>query len=672
MVAAGAGDALAARRSNTTISGTITVNGCVLAPSGIRLQAQAIGAGASDSDISTRPAPGGDRLARLTTTADPHVLRYAISDLRAGDLYHLAIRDTATLRGDESPTCGVLFWEGPAEGMAVAGQSGVGIRGYAARSQLEVFRQATDSWVGTDRLEADPDGQVVREFRWRSNLPGVTEGELQVSTEPFPIVGDAGTGCDEPVEGIVHRRTLEADRAGGWVQLAPVDLGSILTPRGRDQIEPPLDSGAITERQARAVARGAPLWIRVVPQRAGRPACDLREDGVPGWVNLAKAVADWLEDSEPVDPVLTLGAGNTYTAPFFDPDGMPDTASSAFIVVKEHKLPKKCAFIALDPLGCKLVLAGVFPAGTVLGPGSYFWFPPGSGSWWSNVSSAVGSLVTGAIDAIGFVVDQAAKAYTAIQKAVLKVATSIITSLPVVSQGCAALPAGTCEAAIKYGMQTGMAAVGLPPSLPNFRELKQMGVEYVASELASQVGVPDVVAEEALAIAQDGLEKIDAGRGGAGQLNWVEPFFGFKPAVETIVLHKTAGELPANLVLERAGSNLYASAALSVPSRWVSDTLRIPMVLDANLDNLAKPVCHDPFGVIEVPCASKYTAIWYRDRFRTAATAQSCVALNVRTRVFSGWSSLPPPTNLDVSTWPLVEPLVSTSWNGKYFGTCGS
>ena len=60
-----------------------------------------------------------------------------------------------------------------------------------------------------------------------------------------------------------------------------------------------------------------------------------------------------------------------------------------------------------------------------------------------------------------------------------------------------------CETALSAGLDIGLAAMGIPPSIPNFDELMDQGFNYLASELAEQAGCPDVVCKE---LIKDQLE----------------------------------------------------------------------------------------------------------------------------------------------------------------------
>ncbi len=687
LMVVGATPAAGARTATDRITGTITLEGCTLRPAELTLRAQDLGGGSPASRNESDPDPRAGRLARLSTTGDPHTLRFVIPELEPGRTYFLAIRDVASTAGVEFGRCGRLFWKGPFGGLAVAGDAPVAITGYAARTQLEVFRPETDSWVGADAIDfADP-VDAVRTLRWRSNILTATGGELQVSLEPFAVVGPDGTSCDEPADGIIHRQSVPAGR-GSWVTIEDVDFGRILgTGRvvGRDDeipVDPEPDGTIVSDAQRLAVSMGAPLWLRVVPMRSSGAACNARTDGVSGWVNVAKVVKEILDNVEE-DPTLAFGNPHAYDAPFFDPKGQPKGNAYSYVVVKPHTLPTLAQYLNpnyKDPLGKKVVQLGIFPFSTaatpsVLQPGDYFWIKPGNAGWWDDLSDAVSSLVTGVIDGIGFLVDSAAKAYASIKAAVLKVITAVVLFVPGVQAACDLAPAGTCEAAIKYGLETAMASAGLPPSLPNWSQVKQGAVDYAAAEIASQAGVPQEVVDQAIVLAQKGLDDIEAGQGGSGAAyNWVQPYFGFDPAVMYVTLQKAGGDLPDNLVLGHGQpGGLYAPDFARIPTHWLGagDTLRVPMVLQPDLSDVPPPVCTIIYNQ-QIPCSTSQKAIYFRDAFKARLTSTTCLPLNTSTKsLIQGWFPVTPTSDLAITSVVSVKPAIDVTWGGKFFTNCG-
>jgi hypothetical protein len=62
----------------------------------------------------------------------------------------------------------------------------------------------------------------------------------------------------------------------------------------------------------------------------------------------------------------------------------------------------------------------------------------------------------------------------------------------------------TCKMALSAGLDIGLAALGVPPTIPNFDQLVDGGFDYLAGEISAQAGCPDAVCREAI---KTGLKK---------------------------------------------------------------------------------------------------------------------------------------------------------------------
>ena len=56
----------------------------------------------------------------------------------------------------------------------------------------------------------------------------------------------------------------------------------------------------------------------------------------------------------------------------------------------------------------------------------------------------------------------------------------------------------TCTAAFNMALDATLVALGIPPDIPNFDELMDQGIEYVAAQAAAQVGIPKEVVQAAV------------------------------------------------------------------------------------------------------------------------------------------------------------------------------
>jgi hypothetical protein len=59
------------------------------------------------------------------------------------------------------------------------------------------------------------------------------------------------------------------------------------------------------------------------------------------------------------------------------------------------------------------------------------------------------------------------------------------------------IPKGACEGAFSVALDAALASMGIPPDLPNFDELMDQGIEYVAVQAAAQMSIPPEVVKAA-------------------------------------------------------------------------------------------------------------------------------------------------------------------------------
>ncbi len=152
-----------------------------------------------------------------------------------------------------------------------------------------------------------------------------------------------------------------------------------------------------------------------------------------------------------------------------------------------------------------------------------------------HIEDAVGSVV----DLVSSAVDWAATAYNDIKSTAMG---AVVAGLKASGIGCG----GECQFVMGAALDAGLAAVGMPPSLPEFDELvanlEQGGIDALAgtlAEAAASQGVPEIAAREAARRAAEELvakaKQTVAGGGGGGKGIWkVDPAGLYSPAVIVI------------------------------------------------------------------------------------------------------------------------------------------
>lgn len=729
---------------SSLVSGTVVLNGCQVSPRRLHVLAVSLTASIGGRELpATRQAKS--RRAHLWRTRDPHVFRFFIAGLDRNKNYQINI-------GAPPNPCGKVFWRGPFAGLVAAGTRDVRIEGFAATSELEVFDPVADEWVGatTFSLANVADGSAVKNLRWRSNVAGAESGEVQIATAAFPREGEFGA-CDEPDSGIVMRAQVPLD-PDGWTDLGSFDFSTLFgqtfpPPDGEfpalaqverindfDMSSPDDSVTPISKRDQMLISLGAPLYLRVIAKTADGAACNLRTDGVAGWAMVASDVGLQQIEVPPTPPppgLLEAGNGHFYGPPFvaLRPDGtlLPDYREQAFAVTKEHTLPGSRCFggIAdlqrkLDPLGCALLDIGLaeniqelVPNATVKPPLRFLLGPPSSNGGGGGLNpltaftNTVGNFTTGIYNAVSYGVDAAAKLFEEIKSSVATLALEILSQFPF-KGACDALPNGplTCENLVKTGIDVGLASMGLPPSLPNFEDLKQQGINYVANQIASQTGVPPEIASQALTIAKDAIEEMAAKRGGSDpKFNWVTPYFGVDPAyVELVVQKNTFSQMPDGLILLRGMTGLFEGGAHAIPSGFISiGDQRIPMLLRPNAVGIANPICN--LGPNDITCTPNLFATkpvcrvgrfvtggqieytdydcntlgstapqvyfrdqWYRQRYQNAF----CSPINAISKQDSGLGPVPPPLGYSFGIFAGLQPQQPHSWNGAFYFECSN
>jgi len=705
----------------TGVTGTVSVRGCTPDAADIDLRAIPLTVGAPGSEPVALDPRQTQLHARVLPTRNPHAHGFSIDGLRPGIPYALSISVPST------SSCPKVFWRSASHGIAVGG-SAVDIEGVAVTTTLEVLDPKTEEWVGADELDfADPQA-AKRTLRWRSTLPDVVGGELQISTSKFATAGAFGA-CDEPGKGVVYRRQLTANET-------EVDFARVLSRQ------------TVSDSEFRLLQAGAPLYARVVARTAAGPACDTDRQGVSGWVVLGKPHAVAAPPTWPLfGPVFAAGDGHVYTPPWLASGrdhGHPTYLEHGFRVVKAHRLPqaKDCNLppygaASRDPLGCALVTTGKYAGGTTLTEANRDWFylswvsDSGGGSGFINESLA--PLVSATVEAMGLAVTAAAELYEDIKDAVAELAYDIVSTTPIIGDICSSHE-DACMKAIRTGMKIGLTAMGLPPSLPNWEQLKQQGIDYLAAEAGEQIEetteIPGsgAVAEWALKqVAQKALDELTANRGWtATGYDWVVPYEGFDPASWVVEVKKlTTDPLPPGVVLKRYTTDLYRGDDVPLPRRFPENgTLRIPMVLPPNLTGIDAPLCRASFytdpqancspisGATKPICQSQtnadsahpgtlwhddpgcsslaeLVAIYYRDAWvANKLDVESCTSLGAATFLKhveitpsqDGWLSLGTSWTSSVSyeATPLltmsmigfVPPKVGATWSGPFFKGC--
>jgi hypothetical protein len=110
------------------------------------------------------------------------------------------------------------------------------------------------------------------------------------------------------------------------------------------------------------------------------------------------------------------------------------------------------------------------------------------------------------------------------------------------------------RAGAQVALIAGMAALGLPPALPNYDQLVGLGEDYLVQCAAEQVGVPPEDAKQAVDLIKDQL-KSDCQGGGDPSVFWVHaPDYCYRPSFLTLAVTNpgTQPTTPLDLVVSHS------------------------------------------------------------------------------------------------------------------------
>ena len=235
--------------------GRLSINGCVVKPGDIELTATPmVITGIPRPPEDTNP-PGGPKLeqlpphrAKVRTTNSPNIFTFVFEGLKVTSLYTVDVRLPAG-------ACPKTTWVGPSRGVFAPTESrALDLAGYALTTRIEVQSPGVGGQPEVYRasdfgtLEDD-----ARRFRWVSDLPGITDFELQVAAERFtPDKETSPDSCGSPNK-LLWRQAL---KGGVGTNLTPkLDFGSLLQNEGAvlddDSGQPPgVQVGEVTPGSA--------------------------------------------------------------------------------------------------------------------------------------------------------------------------------------------------------------------------------------------------------------------------------------------------------------------------------------------------------------------------------------------------------------------------------------
>lgn len=456
-----------------------------------------------------------------------------------------------------------------------------------------------DQWASADSLDWKLPGFDRRTFRWAvKNTTDVVAGKWQ-------LLNNDGTN-------------VPATCAGGEGVLASGDAPFLAGPITTS----PTASNFVVDLGSHAAAldTSKPAYVRVLGVRS-TGACDVTGPAIP----LSYAANDnsikLPDPPPPAPPKAKVTAQVIGYTPYTEPQSSPpycyrvvNDFSAVDAVATLKAFEEDPAFLPTIP-GTNTV-----PAGTRL------CFTPAAPQ--QETESFFGTVV-GIFNAVS-------EAYEDVKQSVVEIVGAVINSLGIIDCD----KGSPCQVALKAALESGLAAMGIPPSLPNAGQLMDGGVDYLAAQIAEQTGVPPALIDQASDIAKEEIKQ--------ALLTVQHPYSGVPepcpnnacvaddgarpPAVQISVTRELIA--PPDMAnqdfacVKSSNAALYKSTCAKLP-RYLKpgQTVTVPMVLDIDLAKQLQSVKDNPKSQFAPPGVTfednwKYQAIglWKNKTLDTTAS----------------------------------------------------
>jgi len=230
-----------------------------------------------------------------------------------------------------------------------------------------------------------------------------------------------------------------------------------------------------------------------------------------------------------------------------------------------------------------------------------------------KIGDAIGGVVGFFEDAVNWV----ATAYQDIKDTAIDVVAS---SIP----GCG----GTCRDVLSYGLDTGLAACGLPPDLPNFDELVEMGKGNLAATLVAQAGLSDVPFSEELAremmdkVTEQATRAANTGPGGTQFLRPL-PDKQYRPAFVRVRITNPAVAGTRDVGLDFLAWNLYSQRYVPVPGLKPGESREVVIFLKPDYSYWERTYLVAHGGMAGGDMDAGWTDLYYEGQADMMASATS-------------------------------------------------
>ncbi len=330
------------------------------------------------------------------------------------------------------------------------------------------------------------------DFDWTTSAPDAGFGRWQVSTEPFSNNTDlfpAGLVQQGTIKKSQERFTVHFDQYFGNKDSF---LNDVLDP-----ISGAINSLSGEEKPLKSFWSGAPLtfYVRIIPLKGNSPF-SVQPTGTPSnlvtvhYLPSGKALA---ETAKPGGPVY-----ETHITEFI-PYRAADPAYKSCQVLTQDLFSgsgNNSSGVDITLFGIHIKSKGTNSTNTPLMPaGTQSCGCPGvscsgsgsscsldnPGSWFTDCPAEAADAIGSGLNAL---YEFGANLYNKAKEFVVNTLSAGLCNENFLG---AVMSEGECKTLVNIGVNAGLAAMGLPPEIPNFEQLFNEGLEYAVASLASQI-----------------------------------------------------------------------------------------------------------------------------------------------------------------------------------------
>lgn len=399
-----------------------------------------------------------------------------------------------------------------------------------------------DGYYVEDDVSMDWNQDLNRWFIWKSDLTNLAEAEWQVSQAPFDNVDPMNPS------GLVARGKLNID---------PADL----TKKGSCAGEGVHEFSIDFSKFAPAPDPNNPLkiqyYVRVIAlaplNSAGR---------FLGYLSPPRTITYGQPDQQ---KIVTSECVQVKVV-------QPDVKILSYSPIHNQQSDAEYHWIATKDNPETDI--GSFKQGSLWRAGDHVDFTPKDEGWWDEVVDFFESIVDFFADIINWV----SNAWDTLKNDCIN---AIAGAICLGDSDCT----GALTPIVSGGLDAGLMAMGIPPEIPNFDQLANMGEEYLVKTIAAEAGVnpelADLVTPEDIKKGVDVFVQESSSGGSAGLIP--DPNYQYRPAFMTVQISNSQSEPTLPGTLDISDTNMVFKPKLGsvpIPSLQPGETMTFPIFFE--------------------------------------------------------------------------------------------